>query len=210
MKRILLLAVILIPFLSHSQIKGYTEYGDAVILYDNGTWEYNADSLNSDNTELRINPEAYTRSSSSKFELKSKKVSVGLWINPEKWTVEKTESGEAAEMTFKRKNEDLYGMLISERLEVPLENMKEIAVKNARSAASDLAVVDQEYRTVNGLKVMMLQMAGTIQGIRFMYYAYYYSNASGTIQLLTYTSENLFETYKSDMEVFLNGLVSIE
>lgn len=210
MKRLLLLAFLLVPFLNQAQINGITEYGDAVILYDNGTWEYNADSLNRDDTEIQENPTPYTRSSNSKFLLKSKVINVGIWMNPEKWNVEKSESGEAVEMTFKRKNEDLYGMIITERMEIPLESMKEIAVTNARNAASDLSVMEQEYRMVNGLRVLMLQMTGTIQGIKFIYYGYYYSNANGTTQLLTYTSDNLFQAYKSEMEVFLNGFVTVE
>lgn len=53
----------------------------------------------------------------------------------------------------------------------------------------------------------MMQMSGTIRGMRFTYYGYYYSNSNGTIQLLTYTGENLFPNYLNDIEEFLNGLV---
>jgi hypothetical protein len=56
----------------------------------------------------------------------------------------------------------------------------------------------------------MLQMTGTIQGIKFTYFGYYYSNANGTIQFLTYTSDNLFSSYQKDIEEFLNGLVEIK
>ena len=38
-------------------------------------------------------------------------------------------------------------------------------------------------------------------------YGYYYSNENGTIQILTYTGEKLFDKYKEDIELFLNGFV---
>jgi hypothetical protein len=49
-------------------------------------------------------------------------------------------------------------------------------------------------------------MKGTIEGIQFVYYGYYYAGKAGTIQLLTYTSQNLFAEYKSEMTELLNGL----
>lgn len=72
-----------------------------------------------------------------------------------------------------------------------------------------MQVVKEEYRYVNGLKVLMIQMTGTIQGIRFTYYGYYYTSDNGTIQFLTYTGENLFEGYLKEIEPFLNGLVEL-
>ena len=54
-----------------------------------------------------------------------------------------------------------------------------------------LRLSKSRYRIVNGIEVLMMQMSGTIQGMRFTYYGYYYSNSNGTIQLLTYTGENL-------------------
>ncbi|MCB0636529.1 MAG: hypothetical protein KDC54_07910, partial [Lewinella sp.] len=57
-----------------------------------------------------------------------------------------------------------------------------------------------------GLNVLMLQLEGTIEGIRFNYYGYYYSNENGTVQLITYTSDNLFEDYTEEIETFLSGL----
>lgn len=100
-------------------------------------------------------------------------------------------------------------MLISEKIQIPIETLKGIAYENAKNAAPDIKIIKEEYRTVNSIKVLMMQMSGTIQGIKFIYFGYYYSNTNGTIQFITYTSENLFKTYFDDIELFLNGLVEI-
>ncbi len=105
------------------------------------------------------------------------------------------------------KGEYLYAMLISEKLTIPIESLKNIVLENAREATPDIKIVHQEYRNVNGIQVLMLQMQGTIQGIQFTYFGYYYSNEQGTIQLLTYTGANMFQEYKNEIEKFLNGLV---
>ena len=100
-------------------------------------------------------------------------------------------------------------MNITEKVEVPLEALKYNANENGRAVAPDLKIVKEEYRTVNGTKVLLIQMNGTTQGIKFSYFGYYYSNSNGTIQFVTYTSQNLLDTYENDCEELLNGIVEI-
>jgi hypothetical protein len=56
----------------------------------------------------------------------------------------------------------------------------------------------------------MMQMSGTIQGISFVYYGYYYSHESGSVQFLAYTSQDLLNNYSDDIEELLNGFVVIK
>ena len=67
-------------------------------------------------------------------------------------------------------------------------------------------VTFEEQRRVNDVDVLAMQMEGTIQGIPFTYYGYYFSGPQGSVQLLTYTGSNLFAEYKPEFEDFLNGL----
>ena len=98
-------------------------------------------------------------------------------------------------------------MIISEKFEIPLETLKSIALETARSAAPDLKIVKEEYRIVNGIKVLLLQMNGTMQGIKFSYYGYYFSNTNGTVQFIAYTSQNLLDGYRKECDILLNGFV---
>tara|TARA_B110000091_G_scaffold109341_1_gene118544 strand:- start:682 stop:1020 length:339 start_codon:yes stop_codon:yes gene_type:complete len=111
---------------------------------------------------------------------------------------------------FDLKNGDLYAMIIPEKAEIPLLSLRELAISNAKDVAVDVKVDSEEYRTVNGIKVLMLQMSGTTQGVKFKYYSYYYSSSKGVVQVVTYTSLNLFESYKNKMEKFLNGFVVLD
>ena len=58
---------------------------------------------------------------------------------------------------------------------------------------------------VNGKKIFFMQMNGSIEGMKFTYLGYYYSSEGGTIQFISYTTQNLLEEYKNDMFELLNG-----
>ena len=44
---------------------------------------------------------------------------MGIWLNPKKWNFQKADNNDAAEFDFELKGEDLYAMLISEKMEIP-------------------------------------------------------------------------------------------
>ena len=207
MKKIILTGLILMSVqLINAQINALTETGDEVILYEDGTWKYLNDSI-IENAEIPINEKEFFKGKESTFLVKSKELNVGIWINPKNWSFTKGTENDAFEYQFQKKGDNLYAMLISEKMQIPIETVKRVAVENAKSEAPDIKIIKEEYRNVNGIQVLMMQMSGTIQGMRFTYYGYYYSNSNGTIQLLTYTGENLFPNYLNDIEEFLNGLV---
>ena len=66
--------------------------------------------------------------------------------------------------------------------------MKSIALDNFKNVAPDAEIINQEYRYVNNLKILMLHMEGKSQGVSFFFYGYYYSNENGTTQLVAYSS----------------------
>lgn len=192
-----------------AQINAVTEQGDPVLLYPNGTWEYLSDSATAE-VEIPMNTKEFKKDEQAIFLVKSQKAKMGVWINPKKWTFSKAPADEASEFSFEKKGEDLYALLVSEKLEIPIENLADIAYENARNAAADITIQKKEYRTVNGIKVLMMQMSGSVSGMKITYYGYYYSNADGTVQLLAYTGTKLLDTYKSEIELLLNGLVETQ
>jgi hypothetical protein len=209
MKKILLVLISLFFVnIIQAQKKAVTETGEEVNLYDDGSWKY----VNEDpvlEKEISTNTINFKKDKESIFLLKSKKFNVGFWLNPKIWSFEKSKDDSPAEYNLSLKGADLFGMIIAEKIEIPLETLKLLAVKNAMDAAPDMKIVKEEYRIVNGIKVLLLQMNGTMQGVKFTYYGYYFSNTNGSVQFVTYTSKKLFESYKSKMETLLNGIVEI-
>jgi hypothetical protein len=183
-----------------------TDTGELVILKEDGTWEYSTKPLRS--SEISTNKRVFTKPTSSSFLVKSKKNKRGIWINPKIWSFKKATGDNAQEYMFQLKDEDLYAMVISEAIEIGTESLVEIALQNAKRAAPDAKIHNKEYRIVNGKKLIYLEITGTMQSINFKYHGYYYSDASGTTQLVTYTSTNLVEKYRSEITNFLNGMVT--
>lgn len=210
-KRFITLATLLLVMVSNAQLKGVTETGDEIVLYKNGTWAYAIDSLNTI-AQILKNDKPFLKDKASTFLVKSGKTNIGIWLDPKEWSFTKGDTGSPSEFKLKHKNKDkdIYGMLITEKTEIPVESLIDIALENGRKAAPDIRLIEREYRIVNGLEVVMMKMAGTIQGIKFIYFGYYYSNAKGAYQFLTYTSQQLFDEYETDMEIFLNGFTEYE
>jgi hypothetical protein len=214
MIKLLFLFLLLLTFnISRAQISAITENGRQVTLFNDGTWKYNADSTADKNhtDSIKSNPAKFSKSGSATFLTKSTVNNVGVFIDPNKWTLKTHSENEASpEYRFSSKSGDGYAMLETEKTPIDLENMRNIALINAQKAAIDAKIITQEYRVVNNKKILFLEMSGTIQGIKFRYMGYYFSNEKGTTQLLSYTTEAMYKDARNELETFLNGLVVIK
>lgn len=182
-------------------LRGTTEDGRKVILKDDGTWKFS--DLPPPSPESAGNVYRKPAAATTLFNAKGGKFSV--WFDPATW---RQKSGDLDNKTvFEHKDGDIYAMVLAERFGMPIESLKEMAIRNARNAAPDLKVTYEENRVVNGKNVLCMKMEGTIEGIPFIYYGYYYADSGGIIQLITYTSQNLFPQYEGEMTKFLDGLV---
>ncbi len=180
-----------------------TDDGKRVVLHNNGKWEYKNDDTTAVSAEIKY----YTKPETAKTLLKSEKNNFAIWFDSKKWKKSKEMDNEDAEFELKLFNGDGYAIVITERIEIDIENFKEIALENARDAAPDIVIEKEENRIVNGQKIKFLQMGGSAMGIKLVYVGYYSSNESGTIQLICYTGKNLLKNYLKDFEDLMNGLV---
>lgn len=185
--------------------RAITDTGEEVILNSDGTWVFTNESKLGEEV-IKTNKSDFKKPASSTFLLKSTKNNSAFWINANTWTFKKATDTAAAEYDLQLKNNDLFGLVITEAISVPVESLTKIALTNAKDVAPDMEVLEKEYRYVNGLKVIYMEMAGTLQGMKITYLGYYYSNESGATQFLIYTGTNLVDKYKEEITDFLNGL----
>lgn len=213
MNKIFLISVLLITLNpANAQVKALTETGKEVILFDNGTWKFANDSSKNAASfdSLTTNPQQFHKTSESTFLVKSKVLNVGVFINPSKWTFSAHRENEVnPEYRFGSKSGEGFAMMITEKTQIDLENMRQIALLNAQKASVDATVTSAEYRMVNDKKVLCLEIKGTIQGIKFVYLGYYFSNENGTIQLVSYTNQKLYAESRKELESLINGFVEI-
>lgn len=204
----LLFLILSFPLCISAQTRAITDTGQEVMLNSDGTYTY-VNKEEAAAVNIPTNSTEFSKSETASFLLKSKRVNVGFYLDPKLWSFGEPQDNPDAEYEVALKGEDLYGVIITEKIEVPLETMKNIALQNARQIAPDVHVVKQEYRMVNGQKVLYLELFGTMDGMKIAYAGYFFSNSSGTVQFITFTSQNLLEEYREHSQQLINGLVSL-
>lgn len=195
-----------------AQTRAVTDQGREVILYDNGKWVYASDSSGASPLDsIRLSPIQFSTPADAKFVVKSNRINVGVTINPNKWIFKSgEETSPATEYLFTMKSTEGYALLITEKTSIELESLRSAVLVNARKAAPDLKETFAEYRKVNGVKVLYLELVGTVKGITFSYVGYYYSNSKGTMQLLGFTTQSSFDAVKPKLLELLNGFVELK
>jgi len=106
---------------------------------------------------------------------------------------------------FEHSSGELWAQVISERSEIPLDRIFEIGLANAREMDADAKLTTRGTRTVSGLSMTFLELDATSNGIPLAYYIHYYSDASGTYQLLAWTAKNLADEHRGAIESFVSG-----
>lgn len=193
---------------AYSQISAITESGDEVVLHENGTWEYLKDKVNKDT--VARNPTIFIVPDDASFLMKSKKTHFGFKFNPKLWTIQKSVQHADAEYQIRLKDEDIYGMIITERVQIPIESLADIAIGNAKNVATNVKILKKEYRNVNGKELVDMTFQAKAQGIHFQYRGYYYSDESGSMQYLIFSTPAIMESESERIENLLNGFLVVE
>ena len=182
-------------------LEATTSDGRIVILNPDGTWKFKKQEVSAEGHRNLVKPAGSTKV------ITSKKGFCELWYNPETWTAQFGSKTDVAEFKLAHSSGDAYAMAIVERIQMPLASLRKIALDNAKASAPDAKITLEEERTVNGVKFLVLQIEGTIEGTPFKYYGYYWSGKAGTLQVITYTGQNIFDEMAKDFTTLLNGLV---
>lgn len=194
----LLLIIAANTLLGQTPIKARTETGKEVILLPDGTWRY----------VVKISEPAtapVTKPAEAKTLFKSAQGGFGIWYDNTKWVIV-NQADDQGRIHFKLKRGDAYAFVLIEEIGIPIATLREVALENAKAAAPDARIIFEENRTVNKTQVLCMKIEGTVKGIPFRYYGYYYGGKQGSIQLLTFTGQGIFEKYEQDFTDFLNGL----
>src|SRR6516164_1157305 len=114
-----------------------TEDGKTVKLNENGTWQYvtkdretHADSI----THIYAKPQlstSYVKSARNRF---------GFWYDKNIWKLAPKTSNEFTEFELGMSKGDGYAMFISERIELDLDQLKKIVIRNAQQEDPNIVV----------------------------------------------------------------------
>ncbi len=124
-----------------------------------------------------------------------------LAYDPARWKPQPAEEPNIVQLVHA--SGDAYVKVIAERLEIDPDHLPDVALSNAKSATPDVKIVSASWRSVNGLRALVLRLEGTAGGVPFCFYNQMFSDGSGTVQLAGWTGANLFDEYRRDfLELF--------
>jgi len=207
--RLLLLALAFLAGPVAAQtIRATTEEGRPVLLRRDGTWVYEGNEAagTSETRERRVveRPEEATQL------VRGDRRLYGVWHTDE-WRQEAEVDNEDADFGLEHESEALYALAISERTPFPLEVMRDIALRNAEDAASDVHLVFEEPRTVNGADVLYIEFEGMLEGaVSITFQVTFYSDDRGTVQFMTWTATQLLDEVGPAIEALHRGIVVFE
>ncbi|GAB0155794.1 hypothetical protein CHRYSEOSP005_10560 [Chryseobacterium sp. Alg-005] len=213
MKKIILLASVIISFSVKSQIKALTEDGKEVVLLDNKTWKYVNESDEKTLETISNNEQPFEKSKDATFLIKSKRIDAGLYYNPKKWKPTKVSfSSPTLEQVFTHSSSpNLFALFVSESAPIQtLKNLKDLIISGIQKNADYFRLKESEYRTVNGLKMLHIKYSANTKGIDFEYIGNYYLTSDGYCGVTVYTFANKYGEYKNEIENFASGLVKTE
>lgn len=190
-----------------SQVKAVTENGEEVLLLNDGTWKYTSIQSGYD---TRLDTLVREKGERSTFLIKGEKVNYGIWLDPKKWSFKKGKDDDVQEYIITMKGQDAYAMVIPERIPIPLNLLEEAAINNFKKKDPNARIERIEVRKINGNTVKLICAKVSPNGAKFSYMGYYFSDEKRTIQFIGFTSQNLMDTYKNDIEELLDGFVLLD
>ncbi len=107
---------------------------------------------------------------------------------------------------FQRKAGDAYAQIITEPLELTDDALRFAAIQNLQKVDPNAEMLFEEKRSVGGRDMWVRNMRASVNGVTFVYLNCYYTGPEGSIQVMTWTTPNLFEDMKTDMEAFFDGI----
>lgn len=202
--RHILLVIFCFPFFVMSQINAVTEDGYQIQVFEDGTWKYVDTTLN-EKLFIKKNDSVFKVPKNSTLNVSSKILDANIMINEDDWYFIPSASEDITEFSFNNKKVEIYGLLISEKASIPLENLRNIAIINARDYIENLKLIEEEYRFVNDLKVLYMCFEGEVEKMQLRYNNYYYSGEDGIVQFITYARKDIAISNAHKMFNLLNG-----
>ena len=219
MKYFLTLILLLAVQSSFSQIRAFTEKGDTIYVYENGTWSFELlDEMPDVSDELNflsdvLAPDTITQHFkapvNSTKEVNEARGMFTIKYDENKWRrIPPATLNSEADFAFQAKETDIFSIVISEEIAISADKLFLIAKNTMKERTGyDPKIIKTEVRTVNGSEVFRGVLKAEFSGITFIFDTYYFSNDLGSVQFTTYTSDKIWERNEDFIIELLNGFI---
>ena len=120
-----------------------------------------------------------------------------------RWEEQATDVGGGRQ--FFNESESFFITLIEEVSQIPIDSIPDIALMNAREVGTDVTEIRRGERNINGNRFTFIEYSGSVNGFDVTYLGLFYSDASGTLQIVGWSTSNIFEDTRGKVERFASG-----
>ena len=120
-----------------------------------------------------------------------------------RWEEQATDVGGGRQ--FFNESESFFIALIEEVSQIPIDSIPDIALMNAREVGTDMTEIRRGERNINGNRFTFIEFSGSVSGFDVTYLGLFYSDASGTLQIVGWSTSNIFEDTRGKVERFASG-----
>ena len=106
---------------------------------------------------------------------------------------------------FFNESDSFFIILIDEASQIPIDSMPDIALINARENVTDVTEIRRGERNVNGNRFTFIEYSASASGFDVTYLGFFYSDTSGTLQIVGWSTSNIFENTRGKVERFASG-----
>ncbi len=110
------------------------------------------------------------------------------------------------DLVFQHSSSEAFVAVSANRMQISVENLPDLAIDDIRSVFPDAEMTKRGFRTVNGLETVYWEHTLTTSGIQLSYFSHAYSDSSGNLRIIGWTTPNLIEVHRSTIESFVAGL----
>ncbi len=121
------------------------------------------------------------------------------------WAVSKV--AEIGTWQLNNKKGDAYAKFIAERTEIPTEALSKVALDRVRELDPQVRILKQGSRSISGVEVVTVRFDTVLKSIPLSFLAYYYGGKEGSVQVLGWAGQSIFEEKQADLQELLDGLV---
>lgn len=100
---------------------------------------------------------------------------------------------------------EAFVKLVVERAEIPTDRLVEVALDNARKTDPKLRVVRRSTRTVNGVRMAVVEFELVSSGVPITFVGHYYGGPEGAVQILGWSSRNQARDYRAQFDLLIEG-----
>ena len=107
---------------------------------------------------------------------------------------------------FLNEQEEILLTTIEERFQIPIEAMYEIVLENAEDTGAEVTEIRRGERNINGERMGFVEWRSVFNGFDLTYLSHFYSDAEGSVQVIAWTSSNIFEDRRDSIELLASGI----